>query len=820
MKRCLKVCAWAFAAVLTASATAFAQAPIVAQVPLKDTLIPQFVQELPRLVLPGGAATSGIPVVTGAAVDISMCEFQAGILPPGTPVVGAVPGVAPKTWVWGYQNSPACATPGGSYIGPVVLATRGTPTEVTYTNLLGDAATSKVLAYQQSTDQTLRWADPFSLQRDGMFLNPYPGIPVGPPWALDTFEVNDCNLAAKTLAFGALLPAPCADNYGFLVDAALGRVPYATMAPIPAAPHLHGGEIPAALDGGPDAWWTSNGIFGHGYYSKGGTGDALLGKAVYTYPNVQDAAPTWFHDHVLGATRLNVYAGIAGAYYQIDPAMNPTGHPVGMMNGASAVPLGPPSAELLIPLVIQDRMFDTSGQLLFPNVGLNPEHPLWVPEFVGDVIVVNGKAWPKVTVEPKRYRFLVLNGSNARAYELFLVNPVTGVKGPAIWVIGNDQGYLDAPVAISPKAKKPNNKLTVMPGERYEIIVDFAGLAPGTTLELRNTAQTPYPGGIPVKGSTTGKIVRFQVSACTSGFCGAGDVSFNPARPGATLRPAGLRIVRLADPLTGQPLATVQKTRQLTVNEFVGAGGPLEVLVNNTTYLGAEAGAAARPDFTGITSKWNTTYYSELPYEGETEIWEIVNITADAHPIHPHLVAFQILNRETFNFLAYDAAYNAAFPGGGFDPATGLPFPAGVYMPGYGPPLDYNTSGNPACAPGVPGPGALPAGCVLGGNPDVTPFLSGMIMPPLPAEQGWKDTAISYPGEVLRLIVRFAPTGLPITTAPADAWYEFDPNHGHGYVWHCHIIDHEDNEMMRPFSVFSNANAPVPRNFVQGIGGY
>ena len=65
-------------------------------------------------------------------------------------------------------------------------------------------------------------------------------------------------------------------------------------------------------------------------------------------------------------------------------------------------------------------MFDTNGQLFFPNVGINPEHPFWVPEFVGDTIVVNGKAWPFMNVEPRRYKFLFLNGSNARAYELYL----------------------------------------------------------------------------------------------------------------------------------------------------------------------------------------------------------------------------------------------------------------------------------------------------------------------------------------------------------------------------------------------------------------
>jgi FtsP/CotA-like multicopper oxidase with cupredoxin domain len=766
---------------------------IAQQVPLAPTAIPQFVQELPRLTLD----SKGIPVVLGTAVDVSMCEFQTSILPVGTPVVGAVAGQAPPTWVWGYQNDAACNNPGGSYIGPVVIASRGTPTQMTYWNKLPDATTSSVTAYSLSTDQTLQWADPFSLLRNGDFGAPPP-------------EKNDCNLAVKQFHDGVIttLPAACLNNYGFLEPQLPGAVPLTYTSPVPAAPHLHGGEIPASLDGGPDAWWTPNGIYGHGYYSKN-QADALEGKAVYTYPNVQDAAPTWFHDHVLGATRLNVYAGIAGAYYQVDPLFTPpTGMTAtGLLNGKPTSTGGPATEELLIPLVIQDRMFDTTGQLFFPAAGfnLNLEHPFWVPEFVGDVIVVNGKAWPKVTVEPKRYRFLVLNGSNARTYELFLANPITKVMGPAIWVIGNDQGFLEKPVQVDPNALA-NNKLVVMPGERYEIIIDFAGQPAGTTLVMRNTARTPYPGGATASGSTTGRVVQFVVGAAAPGFV---DNSYNPA--GGT--PIRAPLVRLSDPATGtlalkagtNPPAPIDVNvrRQLTLNEVVTLLGPIEILMNNTTYTGKESWEKRQAqnisDFAPVTTEWNTTYYSEQPQEGQTEIWEIVNLTADAHPIHPHLVAFQILNRQAFDFKAYDAYYNSLFP-------------TRLYEPAFGPPCNYTTG----CAvppfkgkPPVPPPGTL-----VGGNPDVTYFLKGPVKPPSPAEQGWKDTAISYPGEVLRLLIRFAPTHLPNTTPAADAFYEFNPSEGHGYVWHCHIIDHEDNEMMRPFNVIPN-NAAV-RNFIKG----
>ena len=142
-------------------------------------------------------------------------------------------------------------------------------------------------------------------------------------------------------------------------------------------------------------------------------------------------------------------------------------------------------------------MFDTNGQLYFPNVGLNPLiHPFWMPEFIGDTILVNGKVWPFMNVAPQRYRFFVLNGSNARTYELFLINKATGVKGPVMWQIGTDGGYLDKPVLIDPNAKGLN-KLVIQPGERADIIIDFSGQTVNTTLLLANTAKAPYPAGAP-----------------------------------------------------------------------------------------------------------------------------------------------------------------------------------------------------------------------------------------------------------------------------------------------------------------------------------
>jgi spore coat protein A, manganese oxidase len=746
-------------------AASAAQSP---QVPLAGSAIPKFVDPLPSL--------DAIVAGTGQ-IELQMTEFQAQVLPTGMP----------PTWVWGYLQPGQ--TSRASYLGPVIVATRGQPTEMKFVNNLGDAATTNVLAYKYGTDQTLHWADPLN---------------------------NEANMWNHM----AMPPAPGsvgAENY---------------LGPIPAVVHLHGGEVPPVLDGGPDAWFTSDGSYiGHAYYSK--DGNAPKNYNIYRYPNSQEGAPIWFHDHTLGATRLNVFAGLAGGYLILDPTNDPQN-----------LPEGP------IPLIIQDRMFDTNGQLFFPSDTAanlqwapNPEHPYWVPEFVGDVICVNGKAWPYLQVAPKRYTFLFLNGSNARSYDMWLTDPVSGNRGPAFWVIGTDGGYLDKPVKVGPPGN--NSSLVMMSGERYMVIIDFAGYQAGVigpnglpysgTWLLKNQAKTPFPGGAAAKGNTTAQIMQFRVTG-TPGT----DTSFNPATLGATLRGGagqGPAIVRLVNPATGT-LATgvnAQTTRQLTLNEVMGMpqnainpvtgvltaypGGPLEILVNNTKWNGERIVGVANtnpampmyimepiPGFTldGTGKNW----LSELPEEGETEIWEIVNLTADAHPIHLHLVQFQVMNRQSFDTKKYNAAYAAAFPGGGWNnmAVPPGPYPAGVFIPGFGPPLNYNTGNTRA----------------LGGNPDIAAtdakgkplYLKGAPTPPLPQEGGWKDTVTMYPGQVTRLAVRWAPTDIPANTAPANANFPFDPNGGHGYVWHCHIVDHEDNEMMRPDEVIPNN---VTRSYVKGL---
>jgi len=599
------------------------------------------------------------------------------------------------------------------------------------------------------------------------------------------------------------------------------------MGPVLAVPHLHGGEDPAIIDGGPEAWFASDvpGPGGAGYLLQGPAYYTHPGvaadpnEAVYRYPNTQESAPLWFHDHLLGGTRLNAtFAGLAGAYALVDPSLVlPAGlTPVGLDGGGG----------LLIPLVIQDRMFDTNGQLFFPNVGDNPEHQYWVPEFAGDTIVVNGKVWPYLAVDQQRYRFFIINGSNSRPYDMFLQDQTSGIKGPPMWVIGTDGGYLDTPVLIDPNATGQQTmagvpkSLMMMPGERYEIIVDFADpawqallAAQGATfplnLILRNTAPTVY--GNP-KASTEGRIMQFRVSANAPA-----DTSYDPAS-GVPIRTGtnapdfdNQQIVRLADPAAGTLAAgvTADLTRELTLNEVPGAFGPLEALVNNSKWSGLSTDTitfplGVRPDSEFIPGTnqllfpgWGN-YLTELPVEGTTEVWEIVNTTADSHPIHLHGLQFQLINREPFDMAGFMAAYNGAFPGGG------------GFIPGYGPPLAYG--------PGDAGYDAVLQGGKYGGNPDVSPYLLGVPAPPLFYEAGWKDTVIMHPGEVTRIAVRIAPQDKAI--GAADLWWDYIPNALNGvYVWHCHITDHEDNEMMRPSQFKPNpaADPVLDRTYFQGI---
>ncbi len=451
---------------------------------------------------------------------------------------------------------------------------------------------------------------------------------------------------------------------------------------VPIVPHLHGGETESASDGHPEAWFTA--------------GEAMVGptfeKSRYHYTNAQEPTTLWYHDHALGLTRLNVLMGLAGFYLLRDPR-NPLDKPSSVL----------PQGKFEIPLAIQDRSFNTDGSFAYPSDGVNPEvHPYWVPEFFGDTILVNGKVWPNLDVEPRQYRFRVLNGSNARFYNLTFSNQMPFTQ------IGSDGGYLPKPVELM--------SMLLAPGERADILVDFSKVMPGTQLILENSANAPFPDGDPVDPLTTGQIMQFTVLD----------------KPAVTPK----KLPRILNFVT--PLIRNAKKRTLVLFEVQGPNGPLEVLLDG--------------------QKWSSPI-SELPLVSSTEDWELVNLTMDAHPIHLHLVQFQAVSRQAFSTNEYLQDWVAL---------NGTP------------PLDHPTK-------------VLP----------VRPYLLGSPVLPPPNEAGWKDTIKANPGEVTTIRARFAPQNAPMFTFPGLNLYPFDPAKGPGYVWHCHILEHEDNEMMRPYKVIS-----------------
>jgi spore coat protein A, manganese oxidase len=381
--------------------------------------------------------------------------------------------------------------------------------------------------------------------------------------------------------------------------------------------HLHGAKTGPESDGFPEDW-------------------IVPGKSsLYYYPNQQDAAMLWYHDHALGINRLNVYAGLLGSFFIRDSAEEG---------------LNLPKGKYEVPLILFDRLFTHDAQLLYP-VSPDPQSP-WVPEVMGNAILVNGKLFPYLEVEPRKYRFRLLNGSNSRLYHLAFANDAPFQQ------IGTDQGLLPAPV--------PLTLLEIAPGERADLIVDFSEHR-GEQLILKSDAFV---------------VMQFRVSSAK-----VNDISYVPA------------ILRSIAKI---PESQSVQTRLLTLDEYVNkAGNPVMQLLNAT--------------------HWKDPI-TEKPLLGSTEIWSLINPTNDTHPIHLHLVRFQILDRQSYEPWLFQTKRQLHF---------------------------------------------------------VSPA-----QPPDPNEAGWKDTVQAHSRMVTRIIVPFE-------------------GFAGRYVWHCHILEHEDNEMMRPYEVIS-----------------
>jgi bilirubin oxidase len=491
--------------------------------------------------------------------------------------------------------------------------------------------------------------------------------------------------------------------------------------PVPLVTHLHGAHVFEESDGYPEAWFlpdASNipngfakvGSFYDQFKSEANSRYGVTwakGTATFQYPNDQRATGLWFHSHELGLTRVNVYAGLAGMYLLRGGSSD---LPAGTLPGPAPKPGDPANTRYYeIPLMVQDRSFNTDGSLFFPSsrdffgdvpaggpyIPSTDVPPIWNPEFFGNTMVVNGRTWPKLTVEPRRYRFRLLNACNTRALMLKVATSPTAPRPASaalpIWIIGTDGGFLPKPVQV--------DSAIMGVAERLDVIVDFTGIAAGTELYLINEGpDEPFGGGspgvdfTPADPDTTGQVMKFVV-----GTLNGTDTSCPPAQ---------LNLPSFT------PIGSSSTTRRVSLNEM-----------DSSTFADAPTMGmlgTLNSDGTPSPLHWGDAI-TENPSVNTTEMWELYNFTPDGHPIHVHQVQFQVVNRQPMQMAAAGA-------------------------------VDVKATSSKT-------------------RP----------RPPQSWETGFKDTVVALPGEVTRLKARFDLKGR--------------------YVWHCHIIDHEDNEMMRPLQV-------------------
>ncbi|MDX1981741.1 MAG: multicopper oxidase [Bryobacteraceae bacterium] len=591
------------------------------------------------LIIPPAMPMTGQAVVRGGKsadyYEIAVRQFRQQILP----------GPLPQTTVWSYGSANHPGT--FNYPAFTIEATYNKPVRVKWINDLKDSS-GRYLRHLLPVDQTLHWANPAGgvMHRDHHGSNPAP------------------------------------------YDG-----------PVPLVTHVHGAHTTDESDGYAEAWYLPAASNIPGSYAREGTwynhfkqqflaktGVAWQpGSAVAEYPNDQPAATLWYHDHSLGMTRCNVYAGPAG-FYLLRGGPNDVGGGNGVLPGP-APRLGDRAGTRYyeIPIAIQDRSFNADGSLFYPASRAffdgyagpyapgTPVPPIWNPEFFGNTMVVNGRTWPFLQVEQRRYRLRLLNGCNSRFLILRFDHP-----GLTFWQIGAEGGFLRAPVQL--------RDLLMSPAERADVIVDFSTLPVGTVVTLLNVGpDEPFGGGtpgvdfLPADPATTGQVMQFRVVARNGN-----DNSQPPDRLPLPNRRAlgGHSVVR-----------RVSLNEEMFFPPTFGEEIPVAALLGRVNGNG------------GIPLKWSDGI-TENPALGATELWEIYNFTADAHPIHVHEVMFEVVSRQAF---------------------------------------------------------------------------AGTVRPPQPWELGLKDTVIAFPDEITRIKARFDLPGL--------------------YVWHCHIVEHEDNEMMRPYAV-------------------
>lgn len=648
-----------------------------AQIPggtLDPATVPKY--STPMLIPPVMPRAGTLKQQQGPNIDyyeISMKQFRQQILPAGLP----------PTTVWGYGAVTATARRGLlAHNAPslTIEAQQGRPVRVKWINGLKDS-NGRYRPHLLPVDQTLHWANP-------------PGGATG------------------------------RDSRPAFTD-----TPGLYTGPVPIVTHVHGAVgVGDESDGYSEAWYLPDATNIPSEHATTGTWNAFFagkaaagfgatwgpGFAVFQYPNRGRASTLWYHDHALGLTRLNVYAGPAG-FFLVRGGPNGDSAVRDTRTGSVAVLPSPAPAEndkfppnktyYEIPIAIQDRSFNADGSLFYPDTraffdGITGPYlpntdisPTWNPEFFGNMIMVNGNTWPYHQVERRRYRFRFLNGCQSR----FLILDFNQIPGIEVWAIGNEGGFLAAPVNLT---AANGNRLLMGLAERFDVIVDFTNVPEGNYVLANVGPDEPFGGGAPgtdfpvADPATTGQVMQFRVVPALA--------------PDPTTPPGFLQL----PPAPALPAATV--TRRLALLEELSAffaDAPAEAL------LGTVSGDPNAGPATWTARFWGDPV-TENPAVGATEIWEIYNATADAHPMHVHEAVFQVLNRQN---IVIDEA---------------------------------NQTVQVASSP-----------------PD----------PAAPWETGFKDTVIAYPGQVTRIKLRFNQPGQ--------------------YVWHCHIVEHEDNEMMRPYRV-------------------
>ncbi|MEQ1558529.1 MAG: multicopper oxidase domain-containing protein [Methyloglobulus sp.] len=655
------------------------QSPFTYQV-IDPAVIPKYAMPLPNPNAPFFKHTPDTITLAGTdSYNLDIKQVKSQILPPGFPATNVFAygdPARPDTYSYPAHTIEARSTHVSNTSG------LGKPVKVKYTD-----SRSGTALHLAAIDHTIHGA------MAGRQMNPWPAV------------------TASLVAQGIIL-----------TDPPQGINPGAIEPDIRSVAHLHGAQvIDQGSDGYSEGWSSPTGAIG-GATSANPT--VPYNPNPFDYTNNQESTMLWYHDHTLGMTRNNVYAGLAGLYMIRDD------NEMALINGNKI-----PSGQYEVPLVLQDRMFKRNGDLAYPDFDINTgtgttADPSANPEFFGDVMVVNGVSWPYLQVEPRKYRLRLLNGSNARFYTLTLNQAGTATTVP-FQVIGTEGGFLNAPITT--------NTLTIAPAERYDIVVDFSTLL-GRNITIRNTANQPYGRKnacpVAVAGGNTGlcappapptlgladQIMQIRVN-----------IPLNPAVPVVPALPASLRT----------PIPTLVNTNPAAPAHQVLLGEKLDQFGRVNPILGTP---------TDGFLDW-TNPITEQPFANTVETWEIFNSSVDAHPVHLHDGAFQVLERQPFSAVlgASGTLQNICYS------ATPLTAINGVVS---------------ACA--------------------------GTTVPtlPLPAEIGWKETVIAYPAE------SYIPPGKPGEIVQGQVTRVRMKFEGIGqFVWHCHITEHEDHDMMRPMIV-------------------